>query len=450
VVMPSLGGTPRPVLRGIDSGVTISPDENELAFVRIQPSESHLVIASSDGSSERIIATRKEIEFFPEVTPTWSPDGRWIAAAAGTSEGGLQQTLMLYSADGRESRALPENSWFSFDSIRWLSDGSGIVVSGQPTEGPINQIFILSYPEGQVRRVTNDLNTYNAVSLTADDRSLVTIQVDARQRIWKLSGEDPRPITAEGERFIPDTFRPLSDGSLIYASLVSGNLDVWRHFPSGERRQLTTHPKADYNEASTPDESRIYFQTERSGDAEIWSMNPDGTDQRFIAKVGYDADLRFSPDGQWLIYGGQGALWRIPAAGGEPVRLAEAPRVTGYRYSPDGKWIVGYFRLSPPPDSLRLCRIPADGGDPVQIAELPSTAIRENLAWLADGSGIAFQNLVDGVTNYWVQPLDGSAPYPMTRFDSGWALSLESGSDGTFYVSRGTRIADAVMITDFR
>jgi hypothetical protein len=56
----------------------------------------------------------------------------------------------------------------------------------------------------------------------------------------------------------------------------------------------------------------------------------------------------------------------------------------------------------------------------------------------------------EGVINFWVQPLDGGPPYPLTDFDSGFAIRLQPSSDGTLYLSMQSMMNDAVMITDFR
>jgi Tol biopolymer transport system component len=58
--------------------------------------------------------------------------------------------------------------------------------------------------------------------------------------------------------------------------------------------------------------------------------------------------LAFTPDGNWLYFhdrdsGGKDALFRIPAAGGEPERMGEFPlhTVMGHmKISPDGRKVI--------------------------------------------------------------------------------------------------------------
>lgn len=77
LMMPSLGGTPRQIVRDIDSPISFSPDGRQFAFQRGSP-EAHAVelrIASADGSGERVLATISKASAGFTPGPAWSPDG---------------------------------------------------------------------------------------------------------------------------------------------------------------------------------------------------------------------------------------------------------------------------------------------------------------------------------------------------------------------------------------
>ena len=64
--VPSLGGSPRPILKDVDSPISFSPDGKRFCFVRQTPemdgSDTYtLVVANTDGSSEHTIATRSGV-----------------------------------------------------------------------------------------------------------------------------------------------------------------------------------------------------------------------------------------------------------------------------------------------------------------------------------------------------------------------------------------------------
>ena len=61
--MPVLGGTPRLLIRDIDTPISFSPDGTQFAFVRGVPGkgEVRVLIAKADGSGERVLVTRSAV-----------------------------------------------------------------------------------------------------------------------------------------------------------------------------------------------------------------------------------------------------------------------------------------------------------------------------------------------------------------------------------------------------
>ena len=66
--------------------------------------------------------------------------------------------------------------------IGWLNDQT-LVVS-RSAERLTHQLWTVAYPEGTLARLSNDLNGYDGVSLTADGSSLVTARSERRVSIW--------------------------------------------------------------------------------------------------------------------------------------------------------------------------------------------------------------------------------------------------------------------------
>jgi hypothetical protein len=76
----------------------------------------------------------------------------------------------------------------------------------QEVIGTPMQFEHVSYPDGEVRRITNDLNYYLGVSLTADDKTLATVQSTMVMNIWVASLSDAinaKPITTGGHAWDP-------------------------------------------------------------------------------------------------------------------------------------------------------------------------------------------------------------------------------------------------------
>ena len=78
--VPVLGGTPSKVLDDIDSRVTFSPDQKQMAFTRgsIQRGTNDLMVANLDGSNVHTLASSPAPDRFQPEGPSWSPDGRTI------------------------------------------------------------------------------------------------------------------------------------------------------------------------------------------------------------------------------------------------------------------------------------------------------------------------------------------------------------------------------------
>jgi TolB protein len=77
----------------------------------------------------------------------------------------------------------------------------------------------------------------------------------------------------------------------------------------------------------------------------------------------------WSPDGRWLVYTGQRAgafdVYKIPATGGEEIRLTSAPGLDdGPEFTPDGAYI--YFNSSRT-GRMQLWRMRPDGSEQVQV-----------------------------------------------------------------------------------
>jgi tricorn protease-like protein len=87
--------------------------------------------------------------------------------------------------------------------------------------------------------------------------------------------------------------------------------------------RLTSSPGADRHPTWSPDGRYIAFDSERSGNFEVYLMEADGSDERRMTlNPAVDSRPTFSPDGRHLLFqserttrGGRG-IFRIPLAGG--------------------------------------------------------------------------------------------------------------------------------------
>ena len=453
--MPALGGSSRKITEGADGAITLSPDGKRFAFVRYDYSqgESALIVADIDGGGERKLATRKEPEGFEPEGPAWSPDGK-VIACSGYSAGGDDASALIEVAveSGRERQIFPQK-FGSILKVAWLGDGSGLLMSAaDKSSGYFYQIWHVAYPNGEARRVTNDLNSYSDVSLTADSNTLLTVQGDWVSNLWIAPGGDSsraRRVTsgkydgAMGVAWTPD-------GRIVHASR---DWDVWIvDADGGNQKLLTTDEHNNRWVSVTPDGRYILFESWRKGASSgIWRMDIDGGNPKQLTERGWASVPKASPDGKWVVYesnaSGKIALWKMSIDGEQETqltdRLTEDPAI-----SPDGKLIACFYY---PGQNIKLAVIPFEGGDPVFEFDVDQGIRDKTPGWTADGRAITYVLNRGGVSNIWSQPLDGGKPVQLTDFKMDRIFAFDWSRDGKqLLLARGTISNDVVLISDFK
>jgi TolB protein len=103
----------------------------------------------------------------------------------------------------------------------------------------------------------------------------------------------------------------------------------------------------------------------------VYTVPVGGGTPRRVTPLGPSYLHGWSPDGRFLLYTGQRDgefdIYRIPAEGGEEVRLTTTRGLDdGSEYSPDGRWI--YFN-SVRSGTMQIWRMRPDGSAPEQVTD---------------------------------------------------------------------------------
>jgi len=452
--VPVLGGTPRKLIDDVDSPITFSRDGKRFAFVRHSPSESALIVVNADGSGEQKLATYKIPDVFLQVE--WSPDDKVIAAATRKISGGFRFEMVAVQVSDGSEKVIGSQKWLALGGFAWLADGSGLVISAlDQTPGSRQlQIWQLTYPEGRAKRITNDLNNYTGVSLSADSGSLVTVQQDAVANLWVAPDGDAsraRQITSGSGRYDQVSLAP--DGRLVYISNASGTADIWVMDGDGKnQKQLTSDAGVNVFPAVSPDGRYVVFDSNRGANPatfNIWRVGIDGSNPRQLTQGEGEYFPTSTPDGKWVVYtpltsGTTLSLWKVPIDGGDPVQINERLAVKPV-ISPDGKWIAFQTNGDQPASGPKLVIVPFDGGQPLKLLDVKLTQYR----WSSDGKAILYLDNNEGVSNIWSQAVDGGAPKQLTKFTADQIFSFDWSRDGkTMAGSRGVVTTDVVLIKD--
>ena len=154
-----------------------------------------------------------------------------------------------------------------------------------------------------------------------------------------------------------------------------------------------------------------------------------------------------TPDGRFVVYEssttGTPTLWKAPIDGGAALQLTRLAS-TNPALSPDGTHVAFRHRADPSTEgTLGVLRL-SDGVLVDDRAFTPPATSRE-LQWTA--GGITYVSAVGGVSNIWVQPLNGDPPSQRTQFTSGGILRHGWSATGRSVIyARGNINNDLVLI----
>jgi len=456
--VPSLGGTPQRVLGDVGTIVSFSPDGKQIVFGHRDPGEKNaeLVIAGSDGSNRHTIAERPDL-FFNGSGPAWSADGQLITVSQYNLSSANLSSLLVFTPTGTLVKSFPLS--LLVDGIAWLPDSSGMFLQCRSREVNFrSQIKFQPYPSGALQNVTNDLNEYQGITVTADGKSLVTVQRQQSSAVY-LGAAPARwpaeikvnstPVTtgqAEGNwlQWSPDgklifddqnyhSFKMNPDGSsriqvpdrntnsayatpcgpdaLVYASLQSNNLNLFRYnFSTRETKQLTFERDAE-QPLCTKDGKAVYYDDNLEGPS----------------------------------------LRRVSTSGGSPEVVAQNSS-SGTSLSPDEKRIA-FFQFSGAANAHKVQLVIQDVGGENQTFLTASEVVR-GPQWAPDGNALVLDKQTGEGSNLFYQPLDGSKSTQLTHFNTEplWISAYALSPDHKQCAITRARLndSDLVMFSNFR
>ena len=454
--MPVNGGSSRKILDGIAGAISFSPDGKRIAYFNYQGDEDQLMVSNADGSGQRMLAGRRGREFFYEgySTPAWSPDGKVIATSIGWNDPARRMGIAIVDPETGSVNPLELRNFNWVDQANWLADGSSLLVLANETLGEIPKIWQIEYPSGNAQRIAQDLNIFDAISLTKDSNTLAVVRGDGTSNIWVAPLSDisrGSQITQGSDQSFRPRFTP--DGKIVYTKRSGEVQDLFIiDQAGGVPKQLTVTANAGVNGGHevSPDGKTIVFVSDRgeNGTGTLWRMNIDGTEPKQLTTDSISRPV-FSPDGKDVYYvstsENERTTWKIPFDGGSPVRLSEC-RSSSPVFSPDGKQFLCRYQEG---SNTVWAIFGHEGGLPIKT--LPFLPNIENARWMPDGRSIIYIRSDNAASNFWIQPIDGGPAKQITNFTSDVMNGFNISRDGKQIVfERGTAISDVVLITGFK
>jgi serine/threonine protein kinase len=473
---PLLGGSPTLLAKDVDGGPIFSPDGKRVVYSRYNDPDLNkwrLLQSDADGGNEKVLLV-ETAPSGPAAELSWSPDGERVAISTLTPNSkSLSEIRFFDFARGSVEPFVAPADKIILGNV-WAPDGRGIFVAYVPRGEHLSvqtQVGFFSYPDGAFRPITNDLTSHNSLSLSADGRTLATVQKETSTQIVLMppNGAGPlTPVPGIATRETLPSFSWTGDGQLL---ISHGDRLVRQHTDGTHAVTILSDPAAWISDpVSCDNDSWIALNWmvhgERSGNG-IWRANSDGSDAVPLTSKEFGSLWGCSPDGKWLYYSAQitNGVWRIASGGGKPelVPGANPPNSLTAQavLSPDGRMLAIFTRLLNPESKTYSNRIVLNSLstgvrnldlDPALNVVFRSQGPPDSAGFRfsPDGKSIAFVIDDAAVDSIWMQPLDGSKGRKLTHFnDSEKIQDFRWSPDGkSLAILRFNSVSDVILLRD--
>jgi eukaryotic-like serine/threonine-protein kinase len=470
---PVLGGTPQVVVRDVDSAFAFSPDGVRMAYFRANDPETgkyRFLSAKLDGSDEKVLRIEPSMHYLPRWL-AWSPDGKKIAYPD-IPPGAFGAMSLFDLATGKIQTLTFADK--DIEALQWSLGGDGLFVTYHQ-KGPDfirSQIGFVSLSDGQVRPISRDTNSYSTLTLSADGKTLATVQQKRASNLFVLPGEGSAsptatPVVVVGENISNFNWTP--DGNLLtsdYARLLRTDAD------GKNPTVLVSDPAAGMFGLATCGAQYIVFPWGFHGGANsigIWRLNADGSQPTQLtdgSDDGYFDRPACSGNHDWVYFFRDSTrLWRVSLNGtgnessgsgkAEPVPASAVAGAfqagRGMGISPDGKtlaYLVEFVNSASGSGIAKIALLDLTTLNSPRLLEI-NPHISAGPQFTLDGKAVAYPVRENGVDNIFIQPLDGSAGRQITKFDSEQILSFRWSPDGkNLGILRGHTDSDVVLLQE--
>jgi DNA-binding winged helix-turn-helix (wHTH) protein/Tol biopolymer transport system component len=470
--IPILGGASQEVLKDIDSPVAISDDGKNFAFIRnkLEAKQNALIISDADGSNEKELLVRELQNGFSTYGLSFSPDGKLISTVINDRDDEkLPTKVIVVNTENGEQKPLTTQNWLWIGKTSWLKDGSGIALVAYGSKSPnlTDEIWFISYPEGEAKVITNGVKGVNGISITDDLNSIVATKQNRIAGSYVGSIDDLENATeisktAEAEELLQLGTDWTADGKIVYSKTNNGNADIWIMNSDGTKsRQLTSDDSADFVPKVSADERFIFFLSNRSGAMSIWRMDLSGGNQTEIVKGKSFFAPSVSEKNDYIYYSAKSkdkphnVLWRADFDG-KNAKEVTSVRTFFAKVSPDGKYVFCFYpdAEKDPEDltqPLKLTILSAQDGKIIrQFASLKRRAFPK-IEWQQDSKAFLILEKVNDKTTLSVQPIDGGEAKILKdwKTENVYQIALSKDGEKLFY-EKGEEVTSIIQLKDLK
>jgi Tol biopolymer transport system component len=442
-----------------------SPDGRWIAFLRLASRERALLLLIPPiGGREKQLGEIRDPGLDGQTNRdlAWSPDSQWVVAPSGGLSG---EPLGLYAfslQSGEKHRLTTSSRSLSGDENPAFSPDGKTLIFARSIASEVSELYLLSLsrdlkPTGEPVRLTFENRRSYAPAWSFDGSQIVFVSGRHHHpnlyRLFFPGATRPEllPIGSRGTYLFDPALSPRGD--LAYSELIF-DANIWGFELSGpEKRAIAPAPLIsstflDHTPQFSPDGKKIAFASYRSGNAEIWVCDADGSNPFQLTSFGGPdcSSPRWSPDSREVAFSftqeGQTEIYVIDLARSKTRQMTiNSADDTSPSWSRDAKWI--YFD-SNRNGERRVWKMPAAGGEEVQVTKTEGNSPIES----PDGRDFYFLSGEATSESLWKTPVDGGGQ-AIQVLDSVYAANYAVVKDGIYFIAQSQEGHFAVDFLNF-
>ena len=419
-----------------------SPDGRVILFARSQEPARRIepgdVFGQYDGGDVWAIdvASGRETRLVENAfNPSFSPDGKRVALDASWAG---PRRIWIVDATGHNPQQATTDVSEAVAHVRprWSPDGKRIVF--QNIERTKFDVRVVDLASKSLTWVTNDLfQDIDPVWSPSGRFIYFSSYRSGGLNLWRSEiradgtpAGPPQQLTTGAGQDIESA--PSPDGRRLAFAILKQNADLWKlpvspetGRPTGEPVEVVATTREDSRGAWSPDGKWIAFNSDRSGEMNIWLRSlADGSTREVTKGPGGDFQSNWSPDGKWIAFfssrSGNADIWKVEVATSRLVQLTKTPSIDiNPFFSPDGRQIA---YQSDKGGRLEVWVMSSDGGDPRQLTRVGVSG--HFLRWTRDGRSIVFRCPCGGKAQTLQVAVSGDEPRPLAEMSGGAHMSF--------------------------